>query len=49
MKGWYYFWIANFVLAGSVFAIIAIIVLVRGLVDLRQMFASLRSEAPQSR
>ena len=33
MNGWYYFWMANFVLAGSAFAVITLIVLVRGLRD----------------
>jgi hypothetical protein len=45
MNGWYYFWMANFVLAGSAFAVITIIVLVFGLRDLREMFANLRAEA----
>ena len=45
MNGWYYFWMANFVVAGSAFAVITIIVLIRGLKDLREMFARLRSEA----
>lgn len=44
MNGWYYFWVANFVLAGSAFAVITVIVLVRGLRDLRDMFAGLRAE-----
>ncbi len=45
MKAWYYFWLANFFVAGSAFAIITVIVLVRGLKDLREMFAKLRAEA----
>ena len=45
MNYWYYFWVANFVLAGSAFAAITVIVLVRGLRDLRDMFANLRAEA----
>jgi len=49
MNGWYYFWMANFVLAGSAFAVIAVIVLVRGLRDLREMFAGLRAEAQRPR
>jgi hypothetical protein len=44
MNYWYYFWIANFILAGSAFAVITVIVLVRGLGDLRQMLANLRAE-----
>lgn len=49
MNGWYYFWIANFLLAGSAFAVIALVVLVRGLRDLRDMFANLRAEAQRPR
>lgn len=44
MQAWYDFWMASFVLAGSAFAIIAAIVLVRGIGDLRQMLAGLRKE-----
>ncbi len=44
MVAWYWFWMACFVLAGSAFAPIAVIVMVRGLADLRQMFAGLRAE-----
>lgn len=49
MNGWYYFWMANFVLAGAAFAAITVIVLVRGLSDLREMFAGLRAEAERPR
>ena len=45
MNAWYYFWMANFFVAGSAFAVITVIVLVRGLGDLREMFADLRKEA----
>ena len=45
MHNWYLFWMANFILAGSAFAIITLIVMVRGLRDLREMFAGLRAEA----
>jgi hypothetical protein len=31
MNTWYYFWLANFFVAGSVFGIITVIVLFRGL------------------
>ena len=44
---WYYFWVANFVVAGSAFVIITIIVLVRGIGDLRYMFATLR-QSPEA-
>jgi hypothetical protein len=48
MTAWYYFWMAAFFLAGSAFAVIAAIVLVRGLADLRQMFTGLRQERDRS-
>jgi hypothetical protein len=43
MNYWYYFWLANFLIAGSAFAIIAAIVLVRGVRDLKEMFTGLRA------
>jgi hypothetical protein len=50
MKYWYYFWTANFILAGTAFAFITLIVLVRGIGDLRVMFRGLseRERARQS-
>jgi hypothetical protein len=45
MDAWYYFWMANFVIAGSAFAVIAVIVLFLGVKDLRDMFKNLREEA----
>jgi len=45
MDAWYYFWMANFVIAGSAFAVIAVIVLFLGVKDLRDMFRNLRAEA----
>ena len=48
MNDWYYFWIGSFVVSGSAFAVITIIVLIRGLRDLRDMFANLRAEAQRS-
>lgn len=47
MNAWYWFWMANLVLAGSAFAVITLIVMVRGWRDLRQMFAGLRSDRPR--
>lgn len=44
MTGWFYFWMACFVVAGSAFAVITVIVAVRGAADLRRMFAGLRGE-----
>ena len=34
----------SFAVAGSAFAFIAVVVMVRGIADLRQMFAGLRAE-----
>ena len=45
MNAWYFFWMANFVIAGSAFAVISIVVAIRGVKDLREMFANLRAES----
>jgi hypothetical protein len=45
MKYWYYFWTANFILAGSAFVFITLVVLVRGVGDLRAMFRGLNERA----
>ncbi len=47
MNAWYFFWMANFVIAGTAFAVIAIVVAIRGVKDLREMFANLRAESKQ--
>ena len=39
---WYLFWTANLVIAGSAFFIITVVVLIRGIADLKGMFARLR-------
>jgi hypothetical protein len=39
---WYLFWTANLVIAGSAFFIITVVVLIRGIGDLKLMFARLR-------
>lgn len=44
MRAWYYFWVANFVLAGSAFLGIALVVLVGGIGDLRHMFHRLEQQ-----
>jgi len=44
MKYWYWFWMINFVVASLAFTVIAAVVLVRGIQDLREMFSSLKSE-----
>ncbi|MDR3676650.1 MAG: hypothetical protein P4N24_14250 [Acidobacteriota bacterium] len=43
MGFWYYFWTVNFIVAGSAFAIITVIVMVRGSHDLRTMMARLKA------
>ena len=42
MKYWYWFWMINFAVASTAFAVIAAIVTVRGVRDLREMFSRLR-------
>jgi hypothetical protein len=44
MGFWYYFWTVNFVVSGTVFAVITLVVLVRGSKDLLDMFARLREK-----
>lgn len=39
---WYYFWVANLLLAGSAFTLIVCVVCVLGFKDLIEMFAKLR-------
>jgi hypothetical protein len=43
MGFWYYFWTANFIVSGSAFLIITLIVLVRGTKDLKDMLAGLKA------
>jgi hypothetical protein len=45
MGFWYYFWTVNFIVAGSSFAVITLVVLVRGSKDLRDMLRSLRNKS----
>ena len=45
MDFWYYFWTINFIVAGSAFVFITVIVMVRGSHDLRSMFARLKESA----
>ena len=45
MKNWYYFWITWLVVAGTAFAVMAVIVMIGGVSDLRQMFSRLRHRA----
>jgi hypothetical protein len=42
MGFWYYFWTANFILAGSSFVLITLVVMVRGTKDLRDMLTRLK-------
>jgi hypothetical protein len=41
VKGWFLFWMVNFVVAVSAFAAITVVVLIRGTADLRAMFRGL--------
>jgi len=44
MVFWRWFWTINFIVAGSAFAGIALVVAVRGVADLRAMLAALRAD-----
>lgn len=44
MSFWADFWTLNFIVAGGAFALIALVVAVRGVADLRAMLAALRDE-----
>ena len=44
MSFWAWFWTANFILAGSAFAGIALVVAFRGAADIRAMLAALRGD-----
>jgi len=48
MKGWQVFWTLSLVVAGASFAVITGIVTIRGVQDLRRMFAKLRSQSEVS-
>ncbi len=48
MGFWYYFWTLNFLVAGSAFLLITLIVLVRGSIDLRDMFARLKESSTRN-
>ena len=41
MGFWYYFWTVNFIVAGSSFVLITLVVMVRGSKDLRDMLRNL--------
>jgi hypothetical protein len=44
MGFWYYFWTANFIVAGSSFVLITLVVMVRGSKDLLDMLSRLKNE-----
>jgi hypothetical protein len=44
MGFWYYFWTVNFIVAGSSFVLITLVVMVRGSKDLRDMLHNLRNK-----
>jgi len=41
MSLWLHFWVANLILASLTFALITVVVIVRGIGDLREMFRRL--------
>jgi hypothetical protein len=41
MSYWLYFWVANLILAGLTFVVITVVVIVRGIGDLQEMFRRL--------
>lgn len=49
MRWWYYFWVFDFLVAGGAFALILIVVAVRGFADLRSMLHALNQEAADHR
>lgn len=46
MRYWYMFWIANLFIDGLAFALISLVVVVRGVGDLRHLFIKLREQGP---
>jgi hypothetical protein len=48
MGFWSYFWTANFIVAGSSFVLITLIVMVRGSKDLCDMLRSLKDKSARS-
>ena len=49
MEFWRWFWIVNFAVSGAAFVLIAAVVAVRGVGDLRRMFALLRERGSADR
>jgi hypothetical protein len=49
MNFWYFFWLADFAVATCAFAVILVVVAVRGVGDLREMFAALRRDSQEHR
>ena len=47
MSLWLYFWVANLILAGLTFALITVVVIVRGIGDLKEMFRRLTKGASE--
>jgi hypothetical protein len=44
LRFWSWFWTANFIIAGSAFGGIALVVAIRGLADLRAMLTALEMD-----
>lgn len=49
MRAWFYFWTICFAFSASAFALITLLVLVRGSADLRQMFRELAKRQEQEK
>jgi hypothetical protein len=47
MSRWLYFWVANLILAGLTFVLITVVVIVRGIGDLKEMFRRLKKGEPE--
>jgi hypothetical protein len=44
IRAWQLFWIASLIVSGAAFAVITLVVTVRGFGDLREMFRRLREQ-----
>jgi hypothetical protein len=49
MGFWAAFWTLNFIVAGGAFALIALVVAIRGVADLKAMLSALRDEQASPR
>ena len=49
MQGWQIFWTLWLLFAGASFAIITVVVAIKGVGDVRRMLAGIKSHGPQDR